>query len=360
MTRQQIDNLISRRAIHHGERVVQTIETFISWVIICERFTYKIKRPVQHSFLNFSTIERRKNFCLQEYYLNRQLAGDMYVDVLPVTNNGSIKIGGNGVVKDYAVRMKTLNNNNLMSTMLSNGRVSEEQIKDLARAIAVFHSRSRKIYIRANFNLADKFNDLAGQTSFLSNFMSEDVVESMQASIARFQWLINNLTGRLIQRVNLGFFRDCHGDLHSGNVFLIDKAVPFDRIEFDSELREIDVLNEIAFMCMDLEYFGQPDLSRLFFETYNLLFPAVLSKDDENLFLLYKAYRANVCAKVSSLKARDTTDTNQKNSHLRKVTRYLSMMGIYLDQVERNIFGVAMTTGFSGSRDELAVGKQTV
>src|SRR5690348_7184544 len=111
MTRQQIDKIVAHKALPHHEHVTQIIETFISWVIVCEKFTYKIKRPVQFSFLNFSTIEMRKNFCLQEYYLNRQLAGDMYVDVLPVTSGNGIMIGGDGEVIDYAVRMRTMDNN---------------------------------------------------------------------------------------------------------------------------------------------------------------------------------------------------------------------------------------------------------
>src|SRR5690242_21211574 len=118
-----------------------------------------------------------------------------------------------------------------------------------------------------------------------------------------FRRLMGKLTPRLIKRINLGFFRNCHGDLHSGNIFLMNKPILFDRIEFDQELREIDVLNEIAFMCMDLEHFGQAGFSQHFFETYNLIFPTVLTKEDEYLFMLYKAYRANVCAKLNSLKA---------------------------------------------------------
>jgi uncharacterized protein len=339
MTRQQIDRLVSHRSVPHKESVIETIETFISWVVICERFTYKIKRPVHFSFLDFSTIQRRKNFCLQEYYLNRQIAGDMYVDVLPVTNNGNIKIGGNGNVIDYAVKMTTMDNNRLMNTMLSKGLVTEQHVEDLAGIIADFHSRTRLMYNHVKFNLTSKFSDLAGQTAFLSNYMSHDVIERMRASIVTFQLLFNKFTPRIVERVKLGFFSDCHGDLHSGNVFLMNKPVPFDRIEFDHELREIDVLNEIAFMCMDLEYCDRPDLSQLFFETYNLLLPTVLTKEDEELFLLYKAYRANVCAKVNSLKAQSAHESRHKLNYVKKVSRYLSAVNKYLDQVERSVIG---------------------
>jgi len=338
MTRQQIDKIVSDSSVPGKEQVVETIETLISWVLICNEFTYKIKRPVQYSFLDFSTIERRKNLSLQECYLNRQLAGDMYVDVLPVTGTmGDMKIGGNGEIIDYAVRMKTMDNNRLMNVMLPFGKVTDKQIEELANLIADFHSKSTAIYSHANYDLTGKFNDLAGQIPFLYGCISANEVESIKQSISTFQELSKILMPRLIKRVNLGFFRNCHGDLHSGNIFLMDKPVPFDRIEFDPELRQIDVLNEIAFMCMDLEHFDEPDLSKKFFEIYNMRFPAVLNKEDEYLFLLYKAYRANVCAKVNSLKAQAASDYRLTLSYVENVRRYIRIMRVYLDHVTSNI-----------------------
>lgn len=338
MTRQQINTIVSGSGVPGKERVIDVIETFISWVLVCNEFSYKIKRPVQYSFLDFSTIERRKNLCLQESYLNRQLAGDMYVDVLPVTrSNHDITIGGNGEVIDYAVRMKTMDNNKLMNVMLPYGRVTDRQIEDLANLIADFHLKSTPIYSHVSYDLAGKFGDLAGQITFLSGNMSSDEVESIKRSISTFHGLSNILTPRLIKRVNLGFFRNCHGDLHSGNIFLMDKPVPFDRIEFDPGLIQIDVLNEIAFMCMDLEHLEQPDLSKLFYETYNMRFPAIIDEEDEHLFVLYKAYRANTCAKVNCLKAQAVSDHRLTLSYIENVRRYVRIMGTYLDHLTSKI-----------------------
>lgn len=339
MTRQQIDKIVAHRSLPNREHVTQIIETFISWVIVCEKFTYKIKRPVQFSFLNFSTIERRKNFCLQEYYLNRQLAGDMYVDVLPVTSGNGIMIGGDDEVIDYAVRMRTMDNNKLMCEMLAANKVTEAQIDDIAIVIARFHESARVRYTHANYDLTEKFDDIIKQRQFLSEYLSADEIDIIHYSVDTFRRLMMRLTPRLIKRVNLGFFRDCHGDLHSGNVFLMNRPIPFDRIEFDHELREIDVLNEIAFMCMDLEYFERPDLSQQFFETYNLIFPTVLTKEDEHLFLWYKAYRANVCAKVNSLKAEEEPDAEQRSKFISKARGYLEIMNIYLNQITFSVHG---------------------
>lgn len=338
MTRQQIDKIVSNSSVPGKERVIEVIETFISWVIVCNEFTYKIKRPVQYSFLNFSTIERRKNLCLQESYLNKQLAGHMYVDVLPVTrSNNDITIGGDDEVIDYAVRMKTMDNKKLMNVLLPYGKVTDRQIEDLANLIADFHLKSTPIYSHVSYDLSAKFNDLFGQMPFLSDYLSADEVDNIKESLSTFQRLSTILTPRLIKRVNLGFFRNCHGDLHSGNIFLMDKPVPFDRIEFDPTLSQIDVLNEIAFMCMDLEHFEQPDLSKLFYETYNMRFPTILDKEDEHLFMLYKAYRANICAKVNCLKAQAASDHRLTLSYIEDVRRYVRIMRIYLDHITSNI-----------------------
>jgi aminoglycoside phosphotransferase family enzyme len=334
MTRQQIDKIVSASGVPEKERVNEVIETFISWILICNKNTYKIKRPVKYSFLDFSTMERRKNLCLQELHLNKQLAGDMYIEVLPVVKSGDeLSIGRNGEVIDYAVRMRTMDNNKLMNVLLPYGKVMDRQIQDLAHAIADFHLQSTPIYMHADYDLTGKFNDVTGQIPFLSSYISAEEIKVLKHSIESFNELTKLLTPRLIKRVNLGFIRNCHGDLHSGNIFLMDKPVPFDRIEFDPKLRQIDVLNEIAFLCMDLEHFEEPDLSKLFFETYNLRFPCVLNEEDEYLYMLYKAYRANVCAKVNSLKAQVASDHRLTLSYIENVRRYLRVMKIYLDYV---------------------------
>ncbi|RYF99860.1 MAG: hypothetical protein EOO02_16070 [Chitinophagaceae bacterium] len=226
-----------------------------------------------------------------------------------------------------------MDNKKLMSAMLPFDKVAFMQVEDIASIIAEFHAKSRIVYINAGYDLTSRFDDLNGQVSYLSKYLSSEITDSIEASAERFRQLSKQLTPRLLERVNLGFFRDCHGDLHSGNIFLMKNPVLFDRIEFDPGLREIDVLNEIAFLCMDLEYFGQPDLSNHFFENYNLNFPAVLTSEDRQLFLFYKGYRANVCAKVNSLKSQCVSDERLRLSYLEKVRRYLKDMSIYLGQV---------------------------
>jgi aminoglycoside phosphotransferase family enzyme len=321
MTRIQIDKIAAVAAVPGDEKVVKTIETLVSWVLVCKQFTYKIKRPVRFPFLDYSNPARRKNFCLQECYLNRRLAKDMYVDVLPVTRSGhDIRIDGDGEVIDYAIKMKTIDEEQLMDVKLARHDVALSDVEQLASMIAHFHLGAEVIYMHAEYHLTDRFKEIAEHIDLMRQFLDDEQLRDVSDAMATFEKVSAALTHRLIQRVNMGFFRDCHGDLHTGNIFLTENPLPFDCIEFDDSLRKIDVLNEIAFLCMDLEVHGEAELSQLFFETYNSRFPAVLCPEDEDIFILYKAYRANVLGKINMLKG-----------DFVKAKRYIKAMKTYID-----------------------------
>lgn len=139
----------------------------------------------------------------------------------------------------------------------------------------------------------------------------------------------------LANRLKAGFFRDCHGDLHSRNIFLLSSPQPFDCIEFNDDYRQIDVLNEVAFLCMDLDAFGRKDLSDLFLTSYNNLFTSIKTDDDYTLFVYYKSYRANIRAKVNSLRARAAEDDSQKKSALAEANKYLLLMDSYINELDK-------------------------
>ena len=138
----------------------------------------------------------------------------------------------------------------------------------------------------------------------------------------------------LATRLKAGFFRDCHGDLHSRNIFLLPSSQPFDCIEFNDDYRQIDVLNDVAFLCMDLDAFERKDLSNLFLNCYNNLFPSIKTDDDGRLFIYYKSYRANIRAKVNSLRARYSKNDVQRISALAEANKYLNLMDGYLKKLE--------------------------
>jgi aminoglycoside phosphotransferase family enzyme len=329
------DSLNDRYNLGSKDTLLKVHETLLSWIVVGKEYTYKIKKPIKYTFVDYSTLDRRKVYCLQEFYLNRRLAADMYVGVVPVTKSADkIRFDGHGTLIDYAVKMKTMDDNRLMSTLLDKNEVTSDQITRLGKGIAQFHKGTRVIYSHAKFSLLDKFNDLSTCIDYVSDYVSADVCQLAREDIDRFAKFSLQYEHRLKERAKRGFIRDCHGDLHSGNIYLLDEPVPFDCIEFDNELREIDVLNEVAFLCMDLECHNNAELSQLFFETYNSIFPVVLTSEDEILFMLYKAYRANVRAKVNILNAKSTTDDEIRQQMIETAVRFLRAMRTYLNFVD--------------------------
>jgi len=134
----------------------------------------------------------------------------------------------------------------------------------------------------------------------------------------------------LADRLKAGFFRNCHGDLHTRNIFLLPSPQPFDCLEFNDDYRQIDVLNEVAFLCMDLDAFGRQDLSDIFINSYNNLFPSMKTDEDRRLFVYYKGYRSNIRAKVNSLRAREAGNDADRKLRLAEADKYLRLMDCYM------------------------------
>lgn len=183
--------------------------------------------------------------------------------------------------------------------------------------------------------MQEEFNDLAKQEAFLEKNLGSEGKNIISRSIKVSDAFINSNKTLFAQRLNAGYFRDCHGDLHSGNIFLLPEPQPFDCIEFNDDFRQIDVLNEVAFLCMDLEASGRNDLSDLFFEYYNRFFPAAFSDADRRLFIYYKSYRANVRAKVNSLSATTAVNDKDKAKALKFAEKYLLLMDGYINMLNR-------------------------
>ena len=267
------------------EKDYDLIETHISWLLLDEEHVYKIKKPVKFSFLDFTTAEKRKYFCEEEVRLNRRLAPDVYLGVVPMGD-------------DYAVKMKRLDNEKMMDRLLKQGKVTEDDVERIAGIIADFHGKIE--VIKGDYGTSE----IAWkQIVDLGNF--KDVIEEacgiggkVDIILDGSRNFIEKNKGLFDKRISQGKVRDCHGDLHSGNIFLVDGIVIFDCIEFSKDFRYIDVANEIAFMAMDLDAFGREDFSKLFVDSY------LAKTGDEELrkmLPLYKCYRANVRAKIAAI-----------------------------------------------------------
>jgi aminoglycoside phosphotransferase family enzyme len=229
--------------------------------------------------------------------------------------------------------MKRIDRSRQMDILLSENKITGTDICNLAKVIADFHKRTDIIYDADPFRIRDDFRDLIKQTEYVNNHLGASYAAVMQESIDGSDAFVIRNKDFLYGRLNAGFFRDCHGDLHSRNIFFLPEPMPFDCIEFNDDYRRIDVLNEVAFLCMDLEAFGSPEFSGLFINTYNLLFPCLQGKPGFDLFTYYKGYRANVRAKVNSLRARSALNEQDRKSGLVETGKYLQLMNGYMKTI---------------------------
>ena len=332
MTKEQINKLILEGEFPENTGRPDLIETHISWVLVCDRYVYKIKKPMQYSFLDFSTIHQRKYFCEREVELNRRLTDNIYLDVLPVREiSGRFLMDGEaGDVIDYAVRMRKMDRNKQMNVLLVNNKVTSTDIRNLAERIAAFHKNTDIVYQKNFLDVQEKFNDLGAEKDFLHEYLNKNNYTIICQAIDMSNVFMERNKKLLADRLKAGFFRDCHGDLHTRNIFLLPSPQPFDCLEFNDDYRQIDVLNEVAFLCMDLDAFGRQDLSDIFINRYNNLFPSMKTDEDRRLFVYYKGYRSNIRAKVNCLRAREAGNDADRKLPLAEADKYLTLMDRYM------------------------------
>ena len=343
MTKNQIDTLLAKGAFPEMTNERKLVETHISWVILCDRFVYKVKKPIQYSFLDFSTLALRKHFCEREIELNQRLSEGIYLEVLPINKVGDhYAIGGDkGRIIDYALKMRKLDPKKQMDVLLAKNQVSPTDIKNLAERIADFHKSTAIVYKKDVVDVREKFNALEAEKEFLREHLHIESAELVERAIRSSNRFLKKNEPLMRERLKAGYVRDCHGDLHTRNIFLLPAPQPFDCIEFNDEYRHIDVLNEVAFLCMDLDAMGRNDLSELFVQHYNSLLPAIRNENERRLFIYYKSYRANVRAKVNSLRARSATEKPAKKKALSEAGKYLRLMETYwhaLDATQTKVF----------------------
>ncbi len=334
MNRVLIDKLAYQGTFNGILLDAKVIETHISWVLLTKKYAFKIKKPMQYSFLDYSTIAKRKFYCDRELELNKKYS-KIYLDVVPIwSNKQALMIGrGHGVKIGYAVHMKKMLAGKKMDVCLRNKRVTFDDMDRLAHTIADFHHCAD--IIRLPFfkkRQQASFNDIKIIRDLIISFLDKSYVALMEEAIDFSDSFLERNQSLIERRVAQGFKRDVHGDLHAKNIFLYKSPVIFDCIEFNDEFRQIDVLNEIAFFCMDLESFKRFDLSKYFIKGYLELFPCLGSKAEWQLFNYYKCYRANVRAKVGGLRARQEKDEKKIKIHIHQIEKYLNLMSFYINQ----------------------------
>jgi aminoglycoside phosphotransferase family enzyme/predicted kinase len=296
-------------------RPVTLIQTHISSVLLAGEFAYKLKKPVAFGFVDFSTLQARQHFCEEEVRLNRRTAQQLYVDVVRITGAESApRLGGRGPAIEYAVRMRRFATRNLADRRARAGRLNAVHIDRLAAAVARFHGRAALAPAGADYGAPEKVLRWARENFALCLLRLDD--EHQRARLHRLaQWTeeeFHRRRGWFAARRDGGFIRECHGDLHLANIVLVDEVpVPFDGIEFNPELRFIDVANDVAFTFMDLVEHGLPRLAWRFLDRY------LQATGDYGLLTglrFYAVYRALVRAKVSLIRAHQP-DTREAERH---------------------------------------------
>jgi aminoglycoside phosphotransferase family enzyme len=340
MTHEQFEQLLSNPDFLRRERYAEVVspevaETHISYVILTKSYAYKIKKTLQLEFLDFSTLPLRRHYCEQELHLNRRFAPNMYLDVLPIKrHHGQLYIGeGEGETVDYALKMRRMDNRLEMDRMLANGEVEAHHIAGLAHRMADFHGAAP--LVRPTITVAgwqSLFSPLGQLTDYIDQTLGRAYGDTVRRAIRVSDRFVRKHLPLMQQRSARGLVRDVHGDLHSKNIFLTDPPTLFDCIEFEPAYRQIDLLSEVAFLCMDLEAYGADALSAFLYQEYLIDVEAngVDGVRHDALFAFFKLYRANVRAKVLLLQAQEA---HVPTELLTEAKTYLALMKRYLSEL---------------------------
>jgi len=328
----------------HPVGVVRHIETHISHVLLAGGFAYKIKKPLDLGFLDFSSLAKRRHFCAEELRLNGRLAPHIYLEVVPITGTPDRpQMGGAGEAIEYAVKMRRFPQQALLNTRPLDG----ELIERLAEVVAAFHGRIPAVDSSAPYGSPDlvvapmreNFRQVRGRVETAEDLQRLDHLEAWTETC------FAKLRGCLAERRQQGWIRECHGDMHLGNIALVDgQIVIFDGIEFNPALRWIDTMSELAFLVMDLLHAGRPRLARRLLDRY-----LQVTGDYAGLRILvfYQVYRAMVRAKVTAIRLAQPDLEPQHRPAVRN--EYLSYLELAEGFVRPPQPALIITCGVSGS-----------
>lgn len=309
---------------------VRCVETHISILFLTGKYVYKVKKPVDFGFLDFTSLEKRKYFCKQEVLLNRRLAPELYLGVVSIIDDGQRVLlegaeEGGGKVTEYAVKMKQIPEEMLMDRLLAKGRVTPSMIEAVAKRLAIFYSSAEtgshiNRFARPERVKQDTDENFEQTERYIGLTISGDVYEEVRNRTDRFLRVREPLFN---ERIASGRIRDCHGDLRLEHIFWGNEIEIFDCIEFNRRFRYTDVAADIAFLAMDLDYQDREDLSRDFIRTFaeiwaDQTFPDILD--------FYKCYRSYVRGKVESFRLDDPeVSEEEKTKAFKNAQKYFKL-----------------------------------
>ncbi|MFQ5548785.1 MAG: AAA family ATPase [Woeseia sp.] len=317
-----IDSLRSPDSYRHTVESIELIETHVSWVVLTGAFAYKIKKPIKLGFLDFRELEDRRFYCEEELRLNRRWAPEIYLDVVPISMHAcGPLVGGDGPPVEYAVRMRQFDQERRLDIQLEMDELSLHDMDELANNIALRHGSA----------------DIVGpagrmETLSLIEGAMWDNLDALEGQLpARKMQALRNWTAEsldtldpvLRQRFDDGCVRECHGDLHLTNLVRLPSGITaFDCLEFSTDLRNTDVMADVAFLVMDLVSRRRPDLAYRFLNRY---LEVTGDYGGMKVFALYFVYRCLVRAKVALIRSRERQRDSDATVDLSRVLEYCNM-----------------------------------
>ncbi len=345
-----IEDLLRPEAYPHEVSGPRLIQTHISWLLLTGGLVYKVKKPVDFGFLDYTTLERRRHFCHEEVRLNRRLSPEVYLGVVEVRRDaaGRHSVEGPGEVVEYAVRMRELPQEAALSVLLAEGRASRAMIERLGELVAGFHLKaatSEEIasygeLSKVRFSIDENFSQTEG---YIGRTIERRDWEALKLWSDEF---MAGQVGLFEERVARKKIRDCHGDLHTQNVYFTDDQVwVLDGIEFNRRFRYLDTTADLAFLLMDLDFRGFPVFSNRLLNTY-----LQWTGDYHLLGLLdfYRVYRAYVRGKIAGFEYDMPGLEAARREEVRgRAGAYFRLARGYIEEPHRPL--LLVTTGLIGS-----------
>jgi aminoglycoside phosphotransferase family enzyme/predicted kinase len=333
----------------HPVQTLEQRETHISKVFLTGSYVYKIKKPVNLEFLDFTSLEKRRHFCHREVILNRRLSHNVYLGVLPITiEKGQYVLAGPGQPVEYAVKMRQLRQDRSMVHMLKQGKIDTEALHALAGLLTRFYEQAAsggEIHRFGSWDMieANCEENFQQAERFVGSALDERMFQIIRAANRSFLRRWRDLFARRVEGEKI---RDCHGDLRTGHIYFSDGIQIIDCIEFNDRFRYGDITSDLAFLAMDLDFEGCPEISR------NLLKAYVQCAKDQDVFVLldfYKCYRALVRVKVNCFRLEETGLSEKDGRKLRNETqRYMDLAYQYAVQFTRPTLWVVCGLPASG------------
>ncbi len=326
-TQQVLNYLGDPASYDHHPAKVDLHQTHASWVFVASPYVYKIKKPVDFGFMNFTTLEKRKANSDREVTLNRRLTEDIYLGVEAISlRDGKIQFGEVGEIVEWAVKMREMDPRNFLSHLAAEHRLEKSHIDSVIEKLETFY-QSQPPLDAAHAHAASQQlpKNIQGNFSALRQFTSQCVSTAALDAIAAYCECFEDKHSSLLEsRVREGKFRDCHGDLHLEHIHITPQRINiYDCIEFSSAFREIDIACDIAFLAMDLDFNGEFKLSAYLMDQI-----AARLNDVElpRLVDYFKCYRACVRGKVEALhSAGETVSDQERNESIALSRRYLQL-----------------------------------